>query len=223
MDHETLSLLIRSAVCALAAVGFGVLSLSWVRQLQRERGKEYILSRKAERILCISMAVPGGALGAMTEGAVVPLCGLLLLFLCQTVAVTDWTCRIIPNQTVLAIIVLKLLGGIPTLLGIPGFLPFSLGQSLLGLAVCFAVFSLPGLFGKRVGAGDVKLAAAMGFFLGLTGSLLGIMVMGLTVVGYSLLQRRVPVPAMMRTEIPMGPFITGGLFLSFLGSFLIAL
>ena len=91
--------------------------------------------------------------------------------------------------------------------GLIGLISFQIWQSLLGLAVCFVIFFLPSLFGKAVGAGDVKLASAMGFALGLVGSLYAVVCMGALVLLYALIDSRVPLPQRLKTMIPMGPFL----------------
>ncbi|MEZ4627541.1 MAG: prepilin peptidase [Eubacteriales bacterium] len=60
-----------------------------------------------------------------------------------------------------------------------------------GLVVCFVIFFLPSLFGKQVGAGDVKLAAAMGFALP-DWQLVRDQCMGALVLLYTMLDTRLP-------------------------------
>ena len=107
----------------------------------------------------------------------------------------------IPNELVLAILILA------AVFGFTGAIVFNIWQSLLGMVVCFVIFFLPSLFGKQVGAGDIKLAAAMGFALGLTGGLYAVAGMGTLVLLYVLIDRRMPLPQRLKTMIPMGPFL----------------
>ena len=217
-EERILLLLLRVICFALTGVLSGILGIFLARRLLRDRSLVYSLSPKTEFAFCSAMALPGGAVGGYTTGWVFPVCGALLICICTAFTVTDQMHRIIPNQTVLAVLGLKLFGGLPSLFGVQGFLPFDPVQSLIGMAVCFAIFSLPGFFGKHVGAGDIKLAAAMGFFLGFEYALIGIVFMGMLVIIYSVLQRKVPFPAFLRTQIPMGPFLAAGLFFSYLFS-----
>lgn len=212
--------LLKTICCALLGAGCGIVSLAWARLLMKQRKLEYNISKKNERIFTAVMVFLGAVVGALVPGIVCTACGLILLIIGGTVTLTDRAHRVIPNPTVLAILALKLAAGIPTLFGAKGFLPFNILKSLIGLAVCFAIFALPGLFGKQVGAGDIKLAAAMGFFLELTYSLLGIAIMGLVVIGYSIVQRRMPILAFIKSSIPMGPFIVFGLVASYVLSFI---
>lgn len=131
----------------------------------------------------------------------------ILLTLCESVAIIDIHERIIPNELCLFIIIVTIVFGLPGLFGAAGFPEFSIKRSLLGLAICFAIFCLPSALSKKVGAGDVKLAAAMGFCLGLGYSLLSIILMGVFVLGYTVLQNKVPTLRMIKNMIPMGPFL----------------
>lgn len=203
-------------LCA-AAVGFGCwfAARAWIRFLLRQREKEYQLTAKTEWLIGLAMLAVGGVMGWLIKEIPALLCGELLMTVCTVLSVTDWTHRLIPNPAVLAILVLKILFGVPALLSAAGFPEFHIVQSLIGLAVGFVLFSLPGLFGKNVGAGDIKLAAAMGFFLGIYGMLLGLIVMGLLVIAYGLVQSKVPVLKFFRAYIPMGPFIALGMLAAF--------
>jgi len=109
--------------------------------------------------------------------------------------------RVIPNELVLSILILS------AVFGFTGAIAFNVWQSLLGLAVCFIIFLVPSFFGKQVGAGDIKLAAAMGFALGLVGGLYAVAAMGALVLLYVLLERDVPLIQRFKTMIPMGPFL----------------
>jgi leader peptidase (prepilin peptidase)/N-methyltransferase len=93
---------------------------------------------------------------------------MLVLVVAASVSYIDTKHRVIPNELVLAVIVLS------AAFGLTGVISFHIGSSLLGFAVCFAVFLIPCVWKRRIGAGDVKLAAAMGFALGLTDSLYAI-------------------------------------------------
>ena len=210
-----LILMVRILCGAALGLGCAFAALAWVRELFRKRELEYDLTHKAEWLTALAAAVLGGACAGVTAEIPAAVCGVLLLLVCVTVAVADWKHRIIPNPAVIAVFVLKLAFGIPALCGVPGFPEFKIWQSLIGLAVCTVLFLLPGLFGKKVGAGDVKLAAAAGFFLGIYGALLAVVIMGVSVLLFSIAQRRVPVLAFLRSFIPMGPFIAFGLFAAY--------
>lgn len=173
--------------------------------LFQQRGIEQTMERLHFLILLIGMALLGGVIGWQAGVTFRGLYLLLLLFVSACVFYTDAVRRIIPNELVLAILVLA------AAFGFSGAIRFQIWQSLLGLVVCFVIFFLPGLFGKAVGAGDVKLAAAMGFALGLMGSLYAIAGMGVLVLLFVLLDRRLPLAQRLKEMVPMGPFLALGL------------
>ena len=201
---------------AALGAGCGCGALYWSRRLLQNRGRTEHVPRSAQCILVIAAAVCGGAIGFYTRDWLPLVSALAMLTVGITVSVSDWLCRIIPNPTVLTLFALKLVLIAGALLKIPGVPSFSLLSSLGGMAFCFLVFSAPGLTGKRVGAGDIKIAAAIGFLLGFNNALLAVAFMGLLVFGYSMLQRKMPLLTFLKTNIPMGPFIMTGMMFSWM-------
>ena len=59
----------------------------------------------------------------------------------------------------------------------------------------------------KVGAGDIKLAAAVGFCLGITNLLYTIVLMGICVLAYTVVQSNMAFKLVIHEMIPMGPFI----------------
>ncbi len=169
--------------------------------LQKRRGLAQDMEQKHLWILLAGLALFGGVIGWRAGFSLRGLYLILVLFTSACVFYIDARHRVIPNELVLAILALA------AVFGLTGAIPFQIGSSLLGLAACFVIFFLPGLLGKRVGAGDIKLASAMGFALGLTGSLYAIAAMGALVLLYVLIDRRAPLPQQLKEMIPMGPFL----------------
>lgn len=204
-------------VIVLAAVGAicSFASKVWVKNLFEKRHLQYSLSKRNNQILTLAMAFAGGAIGFFTEGFVYPILALLLLVVSGTIAVSDYSHMIIPNQTVLAVFGIKFLLVFLKGLGAENLPQINIVDSLLGLVACFVVFCLPSLMGNKVGAGDVKLAAAMGFLLGTINSLYGIVLMGLLILAYGFVQKKMPVQMFLRTNVPMGPFIAIGMMAAF--------
>lgn len=169
--------------------------------LLKQRGIAGQMERKHFWMLLAGLVLIGGVIGWRAGVTFRGLYLMLLLLVAGLAFLIDATHRIIPNELVLAILVLA------AVFGLTGAIRFQIWNSLLGLAVCFVIFFLPGLFGKQVGAGDVKLAAAMGFALGLKGSLYAIACMGALVLLYVILDWRIPFAQRLKTIIPMGPFL----------------
>lgn len=169
--------------------------------LLKMRGLPSQMERKHFLMLLASLAVFGGVIGWRVGVTFQGLYLMLILVVAACAFYIDAKNRIIPNELVLAILVLT------AIFGFLGTIPFQIWASLLGLAACFVIFFVPSLFGRSVGAGDVKLAAAMGFALGLVGSLYAVVCMGILVLGYVLIDSKVPLPQKLKTMIPMGPFL----------------
>jgi prepilin signal peptidase PulO-like enzyme (type II secretory pathway) len=132
----------------------------------------------------------------------------LILIICVTISVIDFHYRIIPNELLLGMLIIKILVGVLGLTGIAIFPKWNILLSLVGLVTGFIVFAIPGAFGKAVGAGDVKLAASVGFCLGVNGLLSSIVLMGLGVLAFSLIQKNKTLRNMMYDMIPLGPFMS---------------
>ena len=186
-----------------AALGAALSVPAWLVSalLLRRRNIDSQLERKYRLLLAAAMALFGGVIGWRVGLSFGGLYRLLLMTVSACVFVIDAKHRVIPNELVLAILVLA------AVFGLTGTFSFQIWSSLVGLAACFVLFFVPSLFGKNVGAGDVKLAAAMGFALGLTGSLYAIVGMGVLVLAYLLFQVRVPMLERLKAVIPMGPFL----------------
>ena len=131
----------------------------------------------------------------------------LILIICILVAVIDLHHRIIPNELPLAMLIIKLGIGIPELLNFKNFKTFNVKSSLIGFAVGFVIFAIPAVFGKAVGAGDIKLAAAIGFCLGVEGLLYSVVLMGGGVLLFAIAQKNKSLRTMIYEMIPMGPFM----------------
>ena len=173
--------------------------------LLKQRGFDPAMERKHFLMLLAALALIGGMIGWRAGVSFRGLYLMLILFVAACAFYIDAKNRVIPNELVLAILVLA------AAFGLTGTIHFQIWMSLIGLVVCFIIFFLPGLFGKQVGAGDVKLAASMGFALGLTGSLYAIAAMGALVLLYTFLDNRLPLAERLKTMIPMGPFLALGL------------
>ena len=199
---------------AVLGTGCGWAALFWAYRMLRARKREEWLSPTIQRILIIAAGICGGGIGFCT-GRWLPLLFLLAVFTVgMAVAVSDWLCSIIPNPTVLTVLGLKIVLIAAALLHLPSAPSFDVLSALGGMAFCFLVFSAPSLMGKRIGAGDIKLAAAMGFLLGFGDSLLAIFFMGLLMLAYCVFQRKMPLLAFLKTNIPMGPFIAAGMMIA---------
>ena len=125
----------------------------------------------------------------------------LVCGLCYLATILDLKYRIIPNEIILGL----LASGVISLLF--GVQQISFGSALGGFGVCFALFLLPFTIGRKVGGGDVKLAAAIGFCVGFHGALTVTVIMGTMILLYTLLAKGTFFEA-IKSMIPMAPFVT---------------
>lgn len=135
------------------------------RQNNLNQLKEIIVDQRVQATVLFSLAAVIGAasgIGGLELGA---LPGVLAA-LCAVSAVTDWRSRKIYNWATYTAILFALgLNAISELWPHPAWGAVGLQASVLGLAVCFtAKFLIYATAGG--GAGDVKLAAAVGALLG---------------------------------------------------------
>ena len=184
-----------------------ILPAVWLTgKLLKKRSLEKVtLTGKALAAALTVAGLAGGFVAWRSGLSVQMLYGLLMLCIAMMIAFIDAKHRIIPNELVLSVIAL------PALFGALGWIRFDWISSLTGFVVCFILFLLPVMLKKKIGAGDVKLAAAMGFALGLTGSMAAVAVMGALVLVYTLAEQRVLSLTAMKRMIPMGPFLAAAL------------
>lgn len=177
------------------------------QKLLLKRNIPYSQGRNERIILHIIMALVGAIIMWKQDSLYTVIYSFLLLMICEVVAVIDLHHRIIPNDLILAILFVKAVFSIPNVLGVGGFPEFSLVSSLLGIVAGFVIFSFPAVLAKNVGAGDIKLAAAVGFCLGITNLLYVIVLMGICVLAYTIIQSKMAFKMVIHEMIPMGPFI----------------
>ncbi len=141
--------------------------------------------------------------------------GLVFVSMLTAITLTDLELRIIPNKILL---VCSAIGVAVLAVSDPGSLPEHLAAGLgAGLVLFLAAMAYPG----GMGMGDVKLAAAMGLFLGVAviPALLIALLAG-SVVGIAIIAREGA--SARKQAIPFGPFLAlGGVTALLAGSALI--
>ncbi|MGV8149790.1 MAG: prepilin peptidase [Alkaliphilus sp.] len=125
--------------------------------------------------------------------------GFLFAAILMSIAFIDIKYRKIPNYTILMIM-------------IAGIIDIDIVQSLLGLVVVPLPFFIMAYVEKNsIGGGDIKLMAACGFFLGITGGIVA-SVIGLTlaVLVNLLLMLVKPNKNMIRQSFALAPYLVFG-------------
>lgn len=177
------------------------------RYILNKRNLEVYTSKLQNIVVLILSIATGVAIMIKFDSIVEIIYSFLMLVICILISVIDLHHRIIPNKLLLAMLIVKLVVGIPGLLGVGGFPKFNVTYSIIGLVVGFVIFIIPAVIGKAVGAGDIKLAATIGFCLGVDGLLYTVALMGGFVLVFALVQKNVTLRNMMYEMIPMGPFM----------------
>ena len=157
---------------------------------------------------CAVFSMAGWALAGLPAGhaTAAVLLPALIWTASLLVGIVDARTRIIPNEAVAA---LAVLGAVFQLVycGVPGLL-----WALVCMAAVMAVFSLLAfaMGGHAVGAGDVKLAGAMGLTLGYPHILHGLVAMGALLAVFSFIgfyMKKIT----LRSMVPFAPFLLAGL------------
>ena len=162
---------------------------------------------------------------AWTKAAAMVLCGMLFCLLlgqreltgkwvftivtvslCWMITLFDFKYHLVPNEMVLAMFAVGLTANIT------GYSSVGPMSSLMGCMAVGSLFLILFFSGGKVGAGDVKLAAAVGFCAGLVNSLVIMAIMGLLLMVYSMISKGL-ILKLLRTYVPMGPFVTAAYLL----------
>ena len=171
------------------------------------RGHALAMAQKQRMLLIAGLVVSGGLIAWRTGVSYQSLYLFQLLLISTCIFYIDATTRLIPNELVLSILLLA------AIFGLAGQIRFHIWSSLLGLVACFAAFFLPSVFQQQIGAGDVKLAAAMGFALGFMNSLYAIACMGGILLLYLVIEKCLLLPTSLKSMVPMGPFLAVALMI----------
>ena len=198
---------IKLLIGIISGVGCGIISNFFEKALLKKRNLAYETDKKEKGIITI-LAILVGCFTVVNFNKIPEILYILLMLVaCILIFVIDLHHRIIPNEVLGLMLVAKLFIGIPFLFGFTFVPEFNIISSLIGLTTGFIVFVIPAFIGKSVGAGDIKLAAVIGFCLGISGLLYSIVLMGCGVLLYELIKERTSLKNAMYEMIPMGPFM----------------
>ncbi len=132
---------------------------------------------------------------------------LLLLIPMFSIAVVDSLIRKIPNPLLLVMIVIQLI--YVAYVCITSHSIKLLEISLFGFFIGFVACTLPSLFRIPVGAGDIKYSAVIGLCIYMSGYIQAMLIMGIIVLVF-LIGLKIKKRGGLKTQIPMGPFLSAG-------------
>lgn len=144
--------------------------------------------------------------GLMVGNIIIALLAAVLISIAIIITAVDLLIRIIPNYLVLAMLIAGVVFQVSTN-GLPGLL-YALICGVVMMAVFTAVAGVVGFGG--VGAGDVKLAGAMGLALGYPQILTAMIIMAAVLIVYSLgglLTKKLT----LKSTFPFAPFMMAGM------------
>ena len=155
--------------------------------------------------LAILGAAYGTAAGLYSQGWATPVFLLLIFTLCVLFSLIDIRIRIVPNEMILAGILLGLAYRF-ALFGLSGVL-----NGFVSMAAVMAVFILLAriLGYAKIGAGDVKLAGVMALMLGYPDILNALLIMSMAVILYSLVGL-ITHKLSVKSYFPFAPFMMLG-------------
>lgn len=146
------------------------------------------------------------AAAELTENIIIAVLLALLFSSSILIAIIDIRIRLIPNELVLLMLVL----GAGLRVSTASYL--SLLTSIVCMAALMVMFTaVAGFVGfDKIGAGDVKLAGAMGFALGYPGVVASLVVMSAGFFAFSLIGLLIK-RLSMKTMLPFAPFMMSGM------------
>jgi prepilin signal peptidase PulO-like enzyme (type II secretory pathway) len=133
----------------------------------------------------------------------------MIFLVLVSISAVDDSIRKIPNELLLMLLILKL-GAVAASGSLAPLLP-----ALAGMVVGAVVFIIPSKLGIFIGWGDIKMAAAAGFCLGVVGVLQAVLVMGAIIALYSL-YLIITKSGGMKTKVAIGPPLSLGMMISLL-------
>jgi leader peptidase (prepilin peptidase)/N-methyltransferase len=165
----------------------------------------FLYSKIIHIIICIFNGIVWGLAGLNKDNLLVALLISILVTLGIIIAYIDINIKIIPNETVLAIVIMGIIFqtmnyGLKSLLG-------AFASMVVMMVVFTSVAAFVG-FGK-VGAGDIKLAGAMGIALGYPLIMTAVIIMAIVLLVFIIAGMAMK-KIYLSTMLPFAPFMISG-------------
>lgn len=193
-------------------LGFFISNLS-LKIIRRKKGEDYICceSLALKICLCLINGLIWFLSGLLIDNALNALLVSMQITLGIVISFIDIKIRIIPNELVLTILVVGII--FQTIF----YGMYGLIGSIMSMIFIMVVFTaLANFMGMgKVGAGDVKLAGAIGFALGYPVVLTSMGIMAIVLLGYILVGLAIR-KIKLSTMLPLAPFLTTGYIFSLL-------
>ncbi len=198
---------IKVIIMLLWAIAVFAISNKYEKRAIRKRGikeKHFIKLEKMVSVAFVPIAFI--CIGVLSDNWEQLIYSAVMLTICYILAIIDIKYRIIPNEL---IILMLTIGAISIIFGVTGV---SLINGVIGFFAATITFIVPFVWGGKIGGGDVKLAAAVGFLTGVSGVFHVIALMGVLVIAYCIFQKNT-LWGTLNSYVPMAPFIAGAFIL----------
>ena len=141
---------------------------------------------------------------------------LSLLYFLIFIGFADFKFMIIPNKMLLIMLVLGIASYAAECIVYSSEIAAIATSALLGLAICFIIFYIGKLISRKgMGMGDIKLAAIIGFFMGLDMAI-GILFWTMILSALTGIVLIIAKKAKGKTKIPLAPFFFLGTIVSYI-------
>jgi len=197
----------------LAGLAFQRITVFQVKRRTKESSKiEAINTPMAIALWAVLSAILFAVIFYLHSDTIVRLQYVLIMSIAINISIVDIDIRRIPNESVLALLAVRLVGIVADIVGGQNILEAAL-PSLLGLAVGFLIYSIPSMVGIPIGAGDTKYSAAIGFCLGIYGFLEASVIMAIALLVYWVYLKVVG-KGSAKTVTMQGPYLSLGVMVA---------
>lgn len=197
----------------LAGLAFQRVTVFQIKRRTDESSKvEAVNTPMAIALWALLSAALFGIVFYIESETIVRLQYTLIMSIAISISIVDIDIRKIPNESVLALLIVRTIGIVSDLVEGKGFAEAVL-PSLIGLAVAFLIYSVPSMVGVPIGAGDTKYSAAIGFCLGIHGFLEASVIMALALFIYWI-YLKITKRGSSKTVTMQGPYLSLGVMVA---------
>lgn len=199
-------------ISAIVGIIVGILANFLCRFLVRKRDKDnvssWILYGKYSFIMWALIFAGIFVLLILVTGNILFFIECAILFsICFCISCVDFIIKKIPNEMLLLLFINKIV------FMFINYADINIMHSIRGLFFGLIIFMLPSYLGIKIGWGDIKFAAVVGFCLGINGFLQAIIIMALALgvlAGMLLISKK----GTLKTSAAMGPYISLGVVIT---------
>lgn len=203
-------------IALIYGIALGVITILLSKKLilnrTEESGKVDYLAKPVSWVVAIIVGVGSSvAVGMSAETTALEIRNLILLIPIFSIAVVDATVRKIPNTLLLFMLITQIVYGIYESVDSQSAAIF--GKMLMGAIVATIACIIPSVLKIPMGAGDIKYCAMIGFTIYMYGFFQAMILMAIFVALFFICLK-IKKKGGLKTQIPMGPFLSIGTVIS---------